>query len=50
MFALKYFEGYENKEIAEMMGTSALVVGVLLHRARARVKKAVKDFLEGGRA
>ncbi|MCI0336043.1 MAG: sigma-70 family RNA polymerase sigma factor [Acidobacteria bacterium] len=49
MFVLKYFEGYENKEIAEMMGTSAMVVGVLLHRARARVKKDVGDFLETGR-
>jgi RNA polymerase sigma-70 factor, ECF subfamily len=49
MFVLKYFEGYENKEIAEMMRTSPLVVGVLLHRARARVKKDLADFLEGGR-
>jgi RNA polymerase sigma-70 factor, ECF subfamily len=49
MFVLKYFEGYENKEIAEIMGTSPLVVGVLLHRARARVKKDLADFLEGGR-
>lgn len=49
MFVLKYFEGYENKEIAEMMGTSPLVVGVLLHRARARVKKDLAGFLEGGR-
>jgi len=50
MFVLKYFEGYGNNEIAEMMGTSAMVVGVLLHRARARVKKEVGDFLEGGQA
>jgi RNA polymerase sigma-70 factor, ECF subfamily len=49
MFVLKYFEGYENKEIAEMMGTSPLVVGVLLHRARARVKKYLSDYWEGGR-
>jgi RNA polymerase sigma-70 factor, ECF subfamily len=49
MFVLKYFEGYENKEIAVMMGTSPLVVGVLLHRARARVKKDIAEFLEGGR-
>jgi RNA polymerase sigma-70 factor, ECF subfamily len=49
MFVLKYFEGYENKEIAEIMGTSPLVVGVLLHRARARVKKDLADFLKGGR-
>lgn len=50
MFALKYFEGYDNTEIAERMGTSAMVVGVLLHRARTRVKKEVGDFLEGGQA
>jgi len=48
MFVLKYYEGYENTEIARLMGTSAMVVGVLLHRARARVKKEVGDFLEGG--
>jgi RNA polymerase sigma-70 factor (ECF subfamily) len=48
MFVLKYFEGYDNTEIARLMGTSAMVVGVLLHRARARVKKEVGDFLEGG--
>lgn len=49
MFVLKYFEGFENKEIAKLMGTSAMVVGVLLHRARTRVKKEMGDFLEGGR-
>ncbi|MBO0725910.1 MAG: sigma-70 family RNA polymerase sigma factor [Blastocatellia bacterium] len=48
MFVLKYYEGYENTEIAKLMGTSAMVVGVLLHRARARVKKEVGDFLERG--
>jgi RNA polymerase sigma-70 factor (ECF subfamily) len=48
MFVLKYYEGYDNTEIAKMMGTSAMVVGVLLHRARARVKKDVGDYIEGG--
>jgi RNA polymerase sigma-70 factor (ECF subfamily) len=48
MFVLKYFEGYDNTEIASAMGTSAMVVGVLLHRARTRVKKEMGDFLEGG--
>lgn len=47
MFVLKYYEGYDNTEIAKLMGTSAMVVGVLLHRARARVKKELGDFLEG---
>ncbi len=50
MFVMKYFEGYSNQEIAEAMGTSPMVVGVLLHRARARVKKEVGDFIEGGPA
>jgi RNA polymerase sigma-70 factor (ECF subfamily) len=49
MFVLKYFEGYDNQEIARKIGTSPMVVGVLLHRARARVKKEVGDFLEGGK-
>jgi RNA polymerase sigma-70 factor, ECF subfamily len=47
MFVLKYYEGYDNTEIAKLMGTSAMVVGVLLHRARARVKKEIGDFLGG---
>ena len=42
MFVLKYFEGYDNKEIAQMLGTSHLVVGVLLHRARAAMKKRIE--------
>jgi RNA polymerase sigma-70 factor (ECF subfamily) len=50
MFVLKYFEGYDNKEIAGMMRTSAMVVGVLLHRARVRVKKELGDYLEGGQS
>jgi RNA polymerase sigma-70 factor (ECF subfamily) len=49
MFVLKYFEGYDNGEIAELMGTSPMVVGVLLHRARTRVKKEIGDFLEEGK-
>ncbi|HEY8461497.1 MAG TPA: sigma-70 family RNA polymerase sigma factor [Blastocatellia bacterium] len=47
MFVLKYYEGYDNAEIARLMGTSAMVVGVMLHRARARVKKEIGDFLGG---
>ena len=45
MFVLKYFEGYDNKEIAQMLGTSHLVVGVLLHRARAQMKKRIEAVL-----
>jgi RNA polymerase sigma-70 factor, ECF subfamily len=45
MFALRYFEGFDNGEIARMMGTSALVVGVTLHRARARLRKEIGRYL-----
>lgn len=45
MFALRYFEGYGNAEIAQMMNTSALVVGVTLHRARARLRKEIGHYL-----
>ena len=46
MFALRYFEGYDNGEIAQMMKTSALVVGVTLHRARTRLKTEIGSYLQ----
>jgi len=46
MFALRYFEGYGNGEIAGIMNTSALVVGVTLHRARARLRKEIGRYLQ----
>ena len=48
MFALRYFEGHGNAEIAQMMNTSALVVGVTLHRARARLRKEIGKYLKAG--
>lgn len=45
MFALRYFEGFANGEIAQAMNTSALVVGVTLHRARARLRKEIGRYL-----
>jgi len=44
---LRYFEGYDNREIAKMLGTSTMVVGVTLHRARTRLRKEIGKFLEG---
>lgn len=46
MFTLRYFEGLGNGEIAEVMKTSPLVVGVTLHRARARMRKEIGRYLE----
>jgi len=47
IFTLKYLEGYENSEIAEMLGISPLVLPVLLHRARARVRNEIRVYLGG---
>ena len=46
MFALRYYEGYDNQEIAKMLDTSHMVVGVVLHRARTRLRKEIGHFLE----
>jgi RNA polymerase sigma-70 factor (ECF subfamily) len=46
MFVLRYYEGFENREIAEMLGTTQMVVGVMLHRARARMRKEIGQYLE----
>lgn len=45
MFALKYFEGYDNREIGEILGMSPTVIAVLLHRARGRVRADLQKAL-----
>jgi RNA polymerase sigma-70 factor, ECF subfamily len=45
IFVLRHVEGYENAEIAEMLGTSRGTVAVLLFRARARLKKSIRKRL-----
>src|SRR5712671_4938142 len=47
MFALRYLEGLDNPEIAQMMNTSQAVVAVTLHRTRARLKKHLRAFRKG---
>ena len=46
MFILRYYEGYDNHEIAKLMNTSQLVVGVVLHRARTKLRKEIGHYLE----
>jgi RNA polymerase sigma-70 factor (ECF subfamily) len=46
VFILRYYEGYDNKRIAEILGTSSMVVGVTLHRARTRLRKEIGRYLE----
>jgi RNA polymerase sigma-70 factor, ECF subfamily len=45
-FALRYFEGYDNGRIAQILGTSQMVVAVTLHRARTRLRKEIGNYLE----
>jgi RNA polymerase sigma-70 factor, ECF subfamily len=46
MFVLRYYEGFENSEIARILGTSQMVVGVVLHRARTKLRKEIGHYLE----
>jgi len=46
MFVLRYYEGFDNKEIAAILNTSPLVVGVVLHRARTKLRKEIGHYLE----
>lgn len=46
MFVLRYYEGFDNKEIAALLNTSPLVVGVVLHRARTKLRKEIEHYLE----
>jgi RNA polymerase sigma-70 factor (ECF subfamily) len=41
IFALKYVEGYDNAEIAQLLGTSTGTIAVLLFRARTQLKKSL---------
>ena len=45
-FALRYFESYDNARIAQVLGTSQMVVAVTLHRARTRLRKEIGSYLE----
>ena len=47
IFALRFFEGLPNREIANTFGMTQTAVGVALHRARNQVKKELTRFLGG---
>ncbi len=42
IFALRYFEGYGNHEIAKMLGTSRSTINVILHRMRERLREELE--------
>jgi len=43
VFALRYFEGYKNQEIAKMLGISQVQVAVSLFRTRQQLQKEMKQ-------
>jgi RNA polymerase sigma-70 factor (ECF subfamily) len=45
IFALRYFEGYDNHEIAKMLGTSRSTVAVILHRTRNHLREAIREYV-----
>jgi RNA polymerase sigma-70 factor (ECF subfamily) len=45
VFALHYFEGYSNPQIADMLDLSPGGVAVTLHRARTQLQEEIKHFL-----
>lgn len=47
IFSLRYFEGYGNREIAEMLATSQTAVAVILHRTRHRLGTQLEPLLGG---
>ena len=49
MFALRYLEDMNNRQIAELMGTSQALVAVTLYQARLKLRKRLADMKRGMR-
>ena len=43
IFALRYFEGYKNQEIARILGITQVQVAVVLFRTRKQLQKEIKS-------
>ena len=47
IFSMRFLEGFDNHEIARLTETSQTAIGVMVHRARNRVKKAMAACVGG---
>ena len=47
IFALRYFEEFTNRQIADMLGISQSSIGVSLHRARVQLRRALTQEVGG---
>jgi len=45
VFALRFLEGLSNKEIAQMLGISQVLVAVIVHRTRQQLRKELAKHL-----
>lgn len=45
IFVLRFLEGFENPEIARMLGISQVLVAVLVHRTRQQLRKELHSYL-----
>jgi RNA polymerase sigma-70 factor (ECF subfamily) len=45
VFALRFFEGYSNPEIARLLGISVVRVAVTVHRTRRRLQKELRSYM-----
>jgi RNA polymerase sigma-70 factor, ECF subfamily len=45
VFALRFLEGFSNREIAAELGISQISVAVIVHRARQQLRKELRPYL-----
>jgi RNA polymerase sigma-70 factor (ECF subfamily) len=47
IFALRYFEDLTNRQIAQMLDVSQVLVAVTLHRTRRQLQKEIQSYFGG---
>jgi RNA polymerase sigma-70 factor, ECF subfamily len=45
IFALRFLEGFSNRQIAEMLGISQVLVAVIVHRTRRQLQNELRPYL-----
>ena len=45
IFTLRFLEGFGNRQIAQMLGISPVLVAVIVHRTRQRLRKELRPYL-----
>jgi len=44
VFALRFFEGFSNQQIARMLGVSRALIAVMVHRARQQLQRDLSAY------